>query len=83
MSTRFAKKMDKAIEKAAAFNSLCPIGTPVRYRSVHADQSTDRATKTRSEAWAMECGMACVMVEGVSGGVSVDHCKILEQEISP
>lgn len=57
----------------AFFNTKHPVGTAVIYTSVRDDPQTARATKTRSEAWIMGGHSVMVMVEGVSGGVLVDH----------
>lgn len=47
-------------------------GTPVRYYPRKGSREF-RETTTRSAAWVMGGHSAMVMVEGVSGGVSLDH----------
>jgi hypothetical protein len=78
MNKRFDNQMQKARDEAHEFNANYPVGTPVRYLKIWGVESSGVDTKTRSEAWAMDCGEACVMVEGVSGGVSLSHCYPLE-----
>lgn len=56
-----------------------PIGTKVAYIAVkdkHPNYGHLIKTKTRSTAWIMGCHSAMVMIEGVSGGVSLDHVEI-------
>ena len=57
------------------FNELVPIGTRVRYWPLAKD---DRfvETRTRSEAWKIRDHVS-VMVEGTSGGVSVEHLQVI------
>lgn len=52
------------------FNRLYPIGTGVIYHPV-IDEQEGLHTKTRSAAWNLSNGEAMVLVEGMSGGVSL------------
>ena len=54
------------------FNRDFPIGTSVLYYPV-AGRSDNEETKIRSEPWALGHGDIVVMVEGRTGGVSIDH----------
>lgn len=73
---------DELKNRADYFNDHHPIGTSVIYTSVKDDTSTSRTTKTRSEAWVMGGHSVMVMVEGVSGGVRVDHINKADHELS-
>jgi len=57
------------------FNSKYTVGTHVVYQPVQDGEGVQ--TKTRSEAWELGHGAAVVMVEGKSGGVSVEHCTVI------
>lgn len=61
------------------FNETYPIGTPVFYRPAAAI-AAGIVTKTRSEAWTLGHGAVVVMVEGRSGGMSVDHLDLIMSE---
>lgn len=57
------------------FNELVPIGTRVRYYPTAKDERFTE-TRTRSEAWRIGDHVS-VMVEGTSGGVSVEHLQVI------
>lgn len=61
---------------AAKWNETHPVGTPVTYFPVRGRFDNGRETKTRSEAWELGGGHPVVMVEGVSGGVSLEHLHV-------
>jgi hypothetical protein len=66
--------MAQADKDAAAWNEKTPEGAPV---CVHRDNGEILKTATRSAAWNL-CGMAVVLVEGISGGYALDHMHLLE-----
>lgn len=57
---------------ADQFNAAHAVGTPCRYYPLAGD-ACHRKTKTRSEAWELGHGAVIVKVEGVSGGVDINH----------
>jgi hypothetical protein len=68
---------------AAQWNELVPPGTPVRYWSIRKAveprfEGVDYLdTRTRSEAWHLGDGkLVVVKVEGIAGGVSIDHLAV-------
>lgn len=70
------KKTYEQLEKQVTnWNAKNPIGTPIYYYPTLKDR-IPKQTKTRSTAWVMSCHSAMVMIEGVSGGVSLDHIQI-------
>jgi hypothetical protein len=65
----------KAIEpdmSATEFNARYAVGSACRYYPIAGD-SAHRMTKTRSEAWTLAHGAVIVKVEGVTGGVDLNH----------
>jgi hypothetical protein len=55
------------------FNSRFPVGTAVlRFPSTERISGEGKETKTLSPAWVMGGHSAMVMLEGVSGGYSLD-----------
>ena len=60
-------------KQVAEFNAKYPVGTPVTYTSVMDMPSTARQTKIWHAAWIMGGHSVMVRVEGVSGGVCVEH----------
>lgn len=52
------------------FNEKYPVGTPVHYKD---DFGELHETTTRSEAWKLGHGDAVVMLQGRTGGVSLDR----------
>jgi hypothetical protein len=61
---------------ARSWNESVPVGTSVRYWPI-ACEETSRATKTRSEAWALGNGQVVVKIEGVAGGVAIEHLQAI------
>lgn len=59
----------KAQKIAENWNSLYPVGTPVKVRK---DDKSILDTHTRSEAWVV-CGIPVVLVRGISGGYALDR----------
>lgn len=59
---------------AQEFNEIYPVGTAVTYFPIMGEEG--RETKTRSEAWELGHGAVVVLVEGQTGGVSIDHLAI-------
>lgn len=55
-----------------AFNGTHAVGTPCRYYPIAGD-SNHMKTKTRSEAWALGHGAVVVKIEGLTGGVDINH----------
>jgi hypothetical protein len=51
------------------------IGTKVKYYPIKG-RDKHLVTEVLSEPWNV-CGEMCCMIEGVRGGVSVDHLEIL------
>ena len=76
---RHSKKMANAWATCESFNSQYPVGTKVRYRSLldQPSQYDIKESVTRSEAWAMPCGEAVVMIQGKAGGISLKHVEVL------
>lgn len=67
-----AKQLEAAVN---GWNAAYPAGTPVtRYKLIRPLREPV-ATQTRSAAWVMGGHTAMVMVEGVSGGVSLESVK--------
>jgi hypothetical protein len=65
----------KAIEQgptADEFNARYAVGSPCRYYPIAGDSSY-RETKTRTPAWVLGHGDVVVSVEGIRGGVDVNH----------
>jgi hypothetical protein len=62
---------ERRVEK---FNLRNPPGTPV---VVTKDDGTRLETKTRSIAWIVGGKFPVVMVEGISGGYSLDRVRLL------
>jgi len=59
---------------AKMFNETYPEGTAFRYYSVRGD-SNFIETRTRSRAWELGHGEPVVLVEGVTGGVCIEHLR--------
>lgn len=59
---------------ADKFNEEIPSGSDVIYTD---DFGKEHATKTRSESWELGSGDAVVMIEGKSGGYSVDRIRLV------
>jgi hypothetical protein len=68
-----ALERDRAVADAQVtrWNELYPVGTPV---AVTLDDGTTKLTRTRSMAWVV-CGHATVLVEGISGGYSLERME--------
>lgn len=62
--------------KAADWNRDNPVGTLVHYFPI-GGQPDYRETRTRSEAWDLDCGYALVKVEGLVGGVVLEHLRVV------
>ena len=54
------------------FSKRYPVGTACRYYPIAGD-SEHRKTTIRSEAWALGHGAAVVKVDGIRGGVDINH----------
>ena len=54
-----------------------PEGTPV---VVTKDRGEQFVTKTRSMAWMLPSGVAVIMVDGISGGYSLERVRKVEKE---
>lgn len=57
---------------AEEFSERYPVGSPCRYYPVAGD-STHKITKIRTPAWVLGHGATVVSVEGVRGGVDINH----------
>lgn len=57
------------------WNLKHPVGTEVTLRL---DSGQDRATKTRSEAYVADCGVAACFFEGVSGYYLLDRATAVQ-----
>lgn len=64
------KSLNQLNSEVDAFNKMCPIGTQVNLKK---DDGSIIGTKTRSEARVLGGHSAVVMLEGVSGGYSIDR----------
>lgn len=64
---------------AASWNAAHPVGTLVRYFPVYPpiESVPPVETRTRSEAWALGDGSVVVLVEGMSGGVHLNHVEAI------
>ncbi len=58
-------------QQVTSWNARYPVGSSVSYRS----RSKLIGTKTTSEAWLMGGHSVVVLLEGVTGGVSINHLK--------
>ncbi len=65
--TRLNTFTKRAIEAAEKFNAKYSVGIECSYNN--------KVYKTRAEAFEM-CGSAVVFLEGVSGCVDIESCKI-------
>ncbi|MDR2982330.1 MAG: hypothetical protein LBV12_08810 [Puniceicoccales bacterium] len=71
--------MAAAHQAAKKWNESNPVGTLVIYRPRHPLCDVGMVqTRTRSEAWALGCGIAVVSVEDISGGVDLDRCMVVK-----
>lgn len=61
----------------ALWNERVPPGSLVRYWPV-ALEGTSQVSRTRSEAWSLGHGAPIVKIEGIVGGVSIDHLRLEE-----
>ena len=59
------------------WNEAYPVGTKVRYFPIMGEHDSIDTT-TRSPAWDLAQGTPIVAVTGKSGGVSLDHLKVIE-----
>ena len=59
---------------AEQFNRSYPVGSRFEYFPLKSDP-TFVETKTRSHAWALGSGDVVVLIEGRTGGVSVEHLR--------
>lgn len=57
------------------WNEFYPPGSPC---VVQMKGSPPRTTNTRSHAWLLGSGHAVVLVNGATGGIALDVCKMLE-----
>lgn len=65
-------------KQAIAFNSLCPVGSPVRYWT-GAREGLGKEGITRSEASVLEGHTAVVWIEGCAGCIALSHVEPLPQ----
>ena len=70
-------KQLKTVTTAEEFNLLYPVGSTLKYLP-YKNSDEFRVVKTRSEAWLLGCKIAVVAVEGISGGVSIEHLEAME-----
>lgn len=61
---------------AEQFNQKYPIGTKVQYFPIKGD-TRHLDTETRTPAWTLGHGEPVVSVNGIAGGVSIDHLIIV------
>ena len=61
-------------ERAEAFTAAFPVGRDVHYFPI-AGEPEFRRTRIRSIAWPLGDGSIVVKVEGIAGGVHVDHVR--------
>lgn len=62
---------------AKEWNDTYTPGTRVAYRPLKGDPRGE-LTRTRSEAWELGSGHPVVLVDGVSGGVSLEHLTVVK-----
>ena len=55
------------------FNQRHEVGAPMHYVSFLGGPDAPIATATRSRAWRLASGEHVVMIEGITGCVSIDH----------
>lgn len=67
--------MTTQLETVDQFNARVPVGTAVHYFPFLGD-SEYRETRTRSQAWALGHGDAVVKIDGIAGGVCIDHVRV-------
>lgn len=58
------------VMKAAEFNRICPVGTPVNYHPIIGEADC-KPMVVDSEAWELGSGQTVVSLQGKSGGVSL------------
>jgi len=78
-TTTVHRKKDVATMTADEWNSLHPVGTPVRYWPVLPSREGEGVdTVTRSEAWTETWRAKCpiVLVKGIAGGVLLSHLEV-------
>lgn len=75
---RSDQQMQQSWKRCVAFNDANPVGTPVKYHPVIGSDEGVQETRTRSEAWTLSNGEPLVMVEGQTGGVSLDAVEVSE-----
>jgi hypothetical protein len=66
---------------AEEWNKKYPVGTKIRYYPIKGIPEYDhqyRESKTRSIAWTLGSGHPIVKIEGLAGGVHLDHLEICE-----
>ena len=61
---------------AKEFTERHPVGERVRYYPI-AGEGSSSVTRIRSAAWTLGHGAVVVKVEGVAGGVSIDHLEVV------
>ena len=69
--------MRKPQKECDRFNARVPVGSLVEYSEVIGDPPLGRF-KTRTEAQVLSGHTAVVWLEGKSGCVCVEHCKVIE-----
>jgi len=75
MTKTAQRRLNEAQSIVDKFNKAKPIGSPVTYYELIDPPAKPFHTNTRTEAWVMGGHSAMVMVEGISGGVCVDHIQ--------
>jgi hypothetical protein len=64
-------------EIARSFSTRAPIGTPCVYYPLKPFVPSEaEQTRIRSKAWVLGHGAVVVMIEGRSGGVSIEHIVV-------
>jgi hypothetical protein len=77
MSNRREVQMAYAEAEARAWNDAHEDGT---YVELTIDSGEKRGSRTRSPAWVLDCGIAVVLLCGVSGGYRLSRLRAISEE---
>ncbi len=70
------RRLEEATKLVEDFNRDYPVGTEVVYYELIDPKARPHPSKTRSTAWVMGGHSAMIMVDGVSGGVALEHIEV-------
>ena len=63
-------------EQLAHWNANYPPGTPIKFRAT--GSAKWKPSRTRSQAWALGDGSPVVLIEGKTGGFSLDFVRAVD-----